>query len=122
MKSQQVTWALAILGAALTVAGLLLPLWSKNGVGISGMQGSFLSFGRWVLLGAAIAALLVAFVRQLRKPMWMALPGLVIALQSSLILWKGYKLGAIGFGVWVLFLAAVVILVNADLLRRNQRS
>ncbi len=122
MKSPQVTWVLAILGAALTVVGLLLPIWSKNGIGISGFEGSFLSFGRWVLMGAAVVALLVAFVRQLRKPMWMALPGFVIALQSSLILWKGYKLGAIGMGAWVLLLAAVVVLANAFLLHRQRSS
>lgn len=52
----------------------------------------------------------------------MGILGGVTALQASLILWKGYKLGAIEMGVWILLLAAGVMLANAILMHNGRQA
>ena len=73
-------------------------------------------------MGASLGSLMVAFVRRMRNSVWMMVLGCVTALQACLILWKGYKLGAIGMGVWLLLLAAGVMLANAILIHKNRQA
>lgn len=122
MRFLRLQWALVIISVGCICAGMALPLWSKNGIGISGFEGNFLSIGRWVLLAAAIGALVIMATPKLRKQSWMGILGVIVAVQSSLIGWKGYKLGAIGPGTWLLLLGATLLLALAFLLRNSIKS
>ncbi|HEX2898710.1 MAG TPA: hypothetical protein VHS96_03215 [Bacteroidia bacterium] len=113
MKLFTVKWLLVSLGSALLVAGLLLPLWSKNGIGVNGFEQGYLTVGRWIILAAALAAVASMALPRLRKSGLMGWAGLLALAQACLVLWKGYKLGAIGPGAWLLLAGAALILANA---------
>ncbi|MFM2375896.1 MAG: hypothetical protein RLZZ165_993 [Bacteroidota bacterium] len=106
----------SLLGGCLIVVGLSLPLWSRNGHDVNGWDGQFLSIGRWVLLASAILANAIAFHPLIRRPGRIAVPAALALLQSVLILWKGYKLHAIGWGAWVLLIGGALLMLSAVLL------
>ncbi len=108
---------ISIVGGGLLIVGTLLPLWAANGVAVTGWDGDYLSVGRWILLVAGLVAVCAALVAVLRKPRWLALSGMLGFVQASLILWRGYKLHAIGVGAWVLLLGAAMLLLAAVLMR-----
>jgi hypothetical protein len=108
---------ISIVGGGLLIGGTLLPMWASNGIAVTGWDGDYLSIGRWVLLVAALVAVCTALVAVQRKPPWLGLSGMLGLVQASLIVWRGYKLQAIGIGAWVLLLGAIMILLAAVLLR-----
>lgn len=118
MRAYQI---LTLLGGALLVAGLFLPLWAKNGIAVTGWEGDFLAIGRWVLLMAGLGANVFAFLPRIRKPSRIALCGILGLGQTCLIIWKGYKLHAVGYGVGMLVAGGLLILIAAILLKRSER-
>ena len=54
-----------------------------------------------------------------RKSGLMGWAGLLALAQACLVLWNGYKLGAIGPGAWLLLAGAALILANCSGGNRN---
>jgi hypothetical protein len=104
---------LATVGACLLAGGTLLPLWSKNGIAVTGWEGNYLAVGRWVLLLVAALAVGAWTLKPLRAPRWMVVAGLLGLLQAGLVLWQGHRLQAIGTGAWVLLAGALLVLLAA---------
>jgi hypothetical protein len=107
----------SMIGSGLLVLGSFLPLWEKNGVSVNAWEGDYLSVGRWILVVVALAAVVMVAVPALRKPTWLGMAGLLGLIQAGLIFWRGYKLHAIGWGIWFLLAGAILILASAVLLR-----
>jgi hypothetical protein len=107
-------WRDAVLclgGALLLIVGSLLPLWSKNGIGVNAWEGDYLSVGRWLLVAAALGGVCAwALPAWRHRATLLGLCGGLALLLAGLILWEGYKLGAIGMGAWVVLMGAFLIL------------
>lgn len=115
MKSSKAIVMAVALGSVLMLAATGLPLWSRYGVDVNGWEGDYFSPGRWILVGVAVGAMVLALLPKVRQPFWLAMMGLVGLLQAGLVGWQGWKLHAIGFGVGVMALGGVFILVGAVL-------
>jgi peptidoglycan/LPS O-acetylase OafA/YrhL len=102
-----------VIGAVMLGAGAALPLWVKNGVAVTGWEGDYLSVGRWVLALVGMAVIGLSCIPRVRKSRWVLFLGFMGLIQAFLVLWKGYKLQAIGYGAWVLVAGAVLVLVGA---------
>ena len=100
-------------GALLLVLGTFLPLWMRNGVAITGWDGSYFAAGRWIMVVLAAGVAAWAIVPRLRKRWLMATMSILATLLSLLVLWKGYKLDAIGWGAWVLLAGACLLVVGS---------
>jgi hypothetical protein len=120
MKVSTPAFWVVLVGAALLGAGAALPLWARNGVAVTGWEGDYLSVGRWVLGFAGVGAAVLAGVPGLRRwYRWVGVMGTLGLMQALLVVWKGYKLQAIGYGAWVLVAGGVLVLVGAWLMGRE---
>lgn len=95
------------------VAGLFLPLWQREAVAISGWDKPYFPDGRWITLIVAAAAVAWVALPRLRRGRWLHWTGWLAVARCLLVLWRGYKLQAIGPGAWVLLAGACLIMLGS---------
>lgn len=100
-------------GTLFMFAGLFLPLWHGKHAIITGWDGNYFSGGVWVVLGACLLAVLWMLLPWLRRGRWMQIVAGIAMIQSLLVLWRGYKLHAIGLGAWFLLLGAGLMFMGS---------
>lgn len=103
----------AVAGGALAMmVGLFLPLWQRNAVAITGWDDDYFPVGPWVIIGTSLLAVMWLALPRLQRGWWMSIIGGIALIQSLLVLWRGYKLHAIGLGTWVLLAGACLLLAG----------
>jgi hypothetical protein len=100
----------SVIGALGLIVGSFMPLWSQNAVVVTGWEGDYLGWGRWLLVAAAFATIAMAIWLGQKHFSKIGLAGWLAAWESFLIFFEGYKWNAIGYGAWVLIFSSIVII------------
>ena len=119
MKEQPHFTILGGIGGVLCVISAFVPWWSQNGISVTGFSMSFAGYAGILTVILGLIAMVLAFGPFKKAVKSMQAIGTLTAIGAFIHIWRGYKLSAIGWGLFLMLLSAA-FMIGASWVQKYQ--